>query len=233
MEGQAQGTGVWVCVERGEMQNIFSCMVVGVLPGCVYSIYLCPHTLHCQLPPPLPLLLLQQLPSFTPESPHPQYPDPNDYSQFMAQFSSLTGIVTFSMMLLSRWIFSRFGAGTAALITPVVLLVTGVLFFGCVLAGNALQPVLAVVHMTPLMAAVMVGAAQNIFSKASKYSLFDPFKEMAYIPLDPDTQLKGKAAIDVVCSPLGKSGGSLVQQALILTFGSLAASTPALVWCRC
>jgi hypothetical protein len=39
-------------------------------------------------------------------------------------------------------------------------------------------------------------------------------------------QVKGKAAIDVVCNPLGKSGGALIQQFLILGFGSLAASTP-------
>jgi AAA family ATP:ADP antiporter len=38
--------------------------------------------------------------------------------------------------------------------------------------------------------------------------------------------LQGKAAIDVVCNPLGKSGGSAIQQALIIGFGSLAASTP-------
>lgn len=62
------------------------------------------------------------------------------------------------------------------------------------------------------MAAVLVGAAQNVFSKSAKYSLFDPCKEMAYIPLDQELQLKGKAAIDVVCNPLGKSGGSAIQQ---------------------
>lgn len=39
-------------------------------------------------------------------------------------------------------------------------------------------------------------------------------------------QTKGKAAIDVVCNPLGKSGGSLIQQVMIVAFGSLAASTP-------
>lgn len=39
-------------------------------------------------------------------------------------------------------------------------------------------------------------------------------------------QVKGKAAIDVVCNPLGKSGGALIQQFMILTFGSLASSTP-------
>ena len=36
---------------------------------------------------------------------------------------------------------------------------------------------------TPLMMAVMIGAIQNILSKGAKYSLFDPCKEMAYIPL--------------------------------------------------
>lgn len=102
----------------------------------------------------------------------------------------------------------------------------GVIFFGLVLGSGPLTPWLATLGLTPLMAAVLVGGAQNVFSKSAKYSLFDPCKEMAYIPLDQETQLKGKAAIDVVCNPLGKSGGALIQQAMIVGFGSLAASTP-------
>eukprot|EP00475_Leptophrys_vorax_P003637 TRINITY_DN12139_c0_g1_i1.p1 TRINITY_DN12139_c0_g1~~TRINITY_DN12139_c0_g1_i1.p1 ORF type:complete len:624 (+),score=75.03 TRINITY_DN12139_c0_g1_i1:100-1872(+) len=155
-----------------------------------------------------------------------QFPNPNDYSAFMGDFSSMTGIVTFCMMLLSRVIFRKYGWGTAALITPTVLLLTGVAFFALVLCGGPLTPALASVGMTPLLAAVYVGAAQNIFSKSAKYSLFDPCKEMAYIPLDEETKVKGKAAIDVVCNPLGKSGGALIQQFLIFGFGSLANSTP-------
>lgn len=155
-----------------------------------------------------------------------QFPSPNDYSSFMGDFSSYTGIATFSMMLLSRYIFRKYGWGVAAMITPTVLLVTGVAFFALILCSEPLTPLLSSFGLTPLLAAVYVGALQNIFSKSAKYSLFDPCKEMAYIPLDEDTKVKGKAAIDVVCNPLGKSGGALIQQFLIIGFGSLAASTP-------
>lgn len=54
-----------------------------------------------------------------------QFPNPNDYSAFMGDFSTATGAVTFAMMILSRFIFRRFGWGGAAQITPTVLLVTG------------------------------------------------------------------------------------------------------------
>lgn len=155
-----------------------------------------------------------------------QFPSPNEYSSFMGDFSTATGIATFTMMLLSQWIFDKYGWGAAAKITPTVLLLTGVGFFSLLLFGAPLAPTLAKFGMTPLLAAVYVGAMQNIFSKSAKYSLFDPCKEMAYIPLDEDTKVKGKAAIDVVCNPLGKSGGALIQQFMILTFGSLASSTP-------
>lgn len=66
----------------------------------------------------------------------------------------------------------------------------GVIFFALVLFGAPLDPMLATWGLTPLMAAVLVGAAQNVFSKSSKYSLFDPCKEMAYIPLDQETQVR-------------------------------------------
>lgn len=155
-----------------------------------------------------------------------QFPNPNDYSAFMGDFSSATGTVTLIMMLASRYIFQHFGWGVAALITPVMLLATGVAFFGLILFGAPLEPMLTNIGMTPLYLAVLVGAAQNIFSKSAKYSLFDPCKETAYIPLDDEVRTKGKAAIDVICNPLGKSGGALVQQMLIISLGSLSASVP-------
>lgn len=155
-----------------------------------------------------------------------QYPNPNEYSAFMGNFSTATGMVTFCLMIASSFVFKRLGWGVAAQITPVMLAVTAMLFFGLILFTGPLTPMLASFGLTPLFAAVLVGAAQNVFSKGAKYALFDPCKEMAYIPLEEEVRTKGKAAIDVICNPLGKSGGALIQQFMIIGFGSLAASTP-------
>jgi AAA family ATP:ADP antiporter len=156
-----------------------------------------------------------------------QYPNPNDYQTFMGYFSTITGVATIFMMLfVGGNVIRRFGWKTGALITPVVLLITGVGFFSFVIFRDSLLGFIAMFGTTPLMLAVLFGTAQNIMSKSAKYSLFDPTKEMAYIPLDQESKVKGKAAIDVVGARLGKSGGSLVQQGLIIGFGSLAAITP-------
>jgi AAA family ATP:ADP antiporter len=48
------------------------------------------------------------------------FPNPNDYSAFMGNFSSVTGAVTLVMMLLGRSIFAKFGWRIAALVTPTV-----------------------------------------------------------------------------------------------------------------
>lgn len=156
-----------------------------------------------------------------------QYPNSNDYSTFMGYFSTVTGAVTVLMMLfVGGNVIRRFGWGAAALVTPIVLLITGGIFFSLVIFRGDLSGMIAALGTTPLMLAVVVGMIQNIMSKSCKYSLFDPTKEMAYIPLDQEQKVKGKAAIDVVGARLGKSGGSLIQQGLLVAFGTISAITP-------
>ena len=69
---------------------------------------------------------------------------------------------------------------------------------------------------SPLYAAVLAGAAQNILSKSTKYSLFDSTKEMAYIPLSVELRTKGKAAAEIVGMKLGKSLGAFVQSFIFI-----------------
>lgn len=49
---------------------------------------------------------------------------------------------------------------------------------------------------------------------------------MAYIPLDEESKVKGKAAIDVLGSRIGKSGGSFIQQGLVFIFGNILNAAP-------
>jgi AAA family ATP:ADP antiporter len=152
------------------------------------------------------------------------HPNPREYQDYMANFSFATGATTvFMMLFVANNVIRRYGWMAAALITPVVFLVTGVGFFSFILFEDGLGPVLANWGTTPLAVAVLFGTIQNVASKAAKYSLFDPTKEMAYIPLDQESKVKGKAAIDVVGARLGKAGGALINQVLIGLFKSLRA----------
>ena len=101
----------------------------------------------------------------------------------------------------------------AALLTPLIILITGTLFYIFVLAKDSelMVRIILTLGSAPLFLSVMFGGAQNVLSKATKYSFFDPTKEMSYIPLDEELKSKGKAAADVVGGRVGKSMGALIQ----------------------
>lgn len=155
------------------------------------------------------------------------FQDPSDYNAYMGEviffmgaFATLTGIFT------TTKIVQRFSWTVAALVPPMVVGVSGLIFFNIVLfPKEKLSWLFALFQMSPLMLTVHLGSLQNCVSRSSKYTFFDATKEMAFIPLSSESRLKGKAAIDGVGSRLGKSGGSAIHQALILAFSSVAASS--------
>jgi AAA family ATP:ADP antiporter len=59
------------------------------------------------------------------------------------------------------------------------------------------------------------GGIQNIAAKVVKYTFYDKTTQMAYIPLDPESKVKGKAAVDMLGSRLGKAGSSWLQIILL------------------
>jgi AAA family ATP:ADP antiporter len=153
------------------------------------------------------------------------YPDPNDYNAYMGHITTITGIISFfTSLLVSGQLIRKFGWTAGALITPVIMLFTCFAFFFFFFGRDALTAALAVVGTSPLALVVLFGSMQNCLSRASKFTLFDSTKEMAFIPLSSEDKLKGKAAIDGVGSRLGKSGGSLVHQILLVIFTTISAS---------
>ena len=143
----------------------------------------------------------------------------------------LTGVgvvATVTSIFISGSVIRKFSWTTSALISPIILLVTGVGFFSFLLFQNSDLSLFAITFLgsTPLALCVFFGSLQNCVARASKYTLFDTTKELAFIPLSKECKMKGKAAIDGVGSRVGKSGGSLIHQGLLMVSGTVALSAP-------
>ena len=147
-----------------------------------------------------------------------QYPDPLDYQRFMGNFSSAVGASTCIVIFFGVHVIRLLGWKVGAMATPGIMAALAIPFFGCILAG--------VDSPSLLKTAVIFGTLQSLVSKTAKYALFDPTTQMAYIPLDEESKVKGKAAIDVLGSRIGKSGGSLIQQGLVFIFGNILNAAP-------
>lgn len=156
------------------------------------------------------------------------YPNPSDYNLYTNQVSTWVGIVAaFTSLFISSNALRRCGWTFTALITPMVLLITSIGFFGIFFYQNSLDGAgVLIMGMTPLAMIVLIGAIQNILSRGAKYTVFDATKEMAFVPLSTECKVKGKAAIDGVCNRLGKSGGSVIHQSLLIVFSSFAITAP-------
>jgi ATP:ADP antiporter, AAA family len=147
-----------------------------------------------------------------------QYPNPLDYQRFMGNFSSAVGLCTCLVIFLGVHVIRLLGWRAGALATPATMAVLALPFFSCILMGLD--------SPSRLRVAVLFGTLTSLLSKTAKYALFDPTTQMAYIPLDNESKVKGKAAIDVLGSRLGKSGGSLIQQFLVVGFGTIVQAAP-------
>lgn len=155
------------------------------------------------------------------------YPNPTDFTAYMCNVLVWIGVVATLGAFISGWVMRRFSWTTSALVPPVIFLLTGVAFFACFLfQDSAISTLTLAMGVTPLAVGVFFGSLQNIFARASKYTLFDATKELAFIPLSKESRMKGKAAIDGFGSRLGKSGASVVHQGLIMVFGSISLSAP-------
>ena len=153
--------------------------------------------------------------------------DPNAMLEHMNMITIGIGIFATIGGLLFSLMVTRLGWTFTAILTPFIMTTMAIGFFTFLFFGDLLCSFSATLFgVTPMAMTVYFGSIQNCLSKASKYSVFDASKELAFLPLSAESKLKGKAAIDGLGSGLGKSGSSLVYQCLILIFGSVALSTP-------
>lgn len=162
-----------------------------------------------------------------------QFPDPSGYQAYMGIVQTILGFISlFVAVFVGGNIIRNYGWYTSAKLTPIVLGITSFLFFIVYFifpnyASNHVTlcqwniPIINFKFLiTPLGLLVAFGTIHNIACKTMKYCLFDTTKEMAYIPLDKEAKIKGKAAVDLVGARFGKSGASWTQLALIDFIGA-------------
>ena len=158
------------------------------------------------------------------------YTNKQDYARFMANLQTYTGLASMVAMICGSYILSIISWRSAAILTPIAILITGGIFFIFSIYQVEIVDLLPFLTLAPIVIAVFIGLLQNILGKATKYSFLDATKEMAYIPLDEALKSKGKAAAEVIGGRLGKSGGALVQQFLLMVVpgSSLVSLSPTL-----
>jgi len=153
---------------------------------------------------------------------HELYPTRESYTAYMGAFQGWMGWGTILFMIVGSNILRRVSWMTAAMITPAMMLITGLAFFSFIFFDNAIAGhLVGIMSFPPLVVAATIGMIQVVLTKATKYSLFDATKEMSYIPLDDEMKSKGKAAVDVVGGRFGKSGGGIIQSTFFMLIPTL------------
>jgi AAA family ATP:ADP antiporter len=148
----------------------------------------------------------------------------NQYAEFNSLYIMWTGVAIMFMTIVGNKIMKYQSWFVAAVITPVIIMTTGSMFFILIVFEDHMIPMVDKILLTsPLVLAVSIGAIQNIIVKGTKYSIWDTSREMLYIPLDNELKTKGKAAVDVISSKIGKSSSGLVQSILFTIFPAATA----------
>jgi len=150
------------------------------------------------------------------------FSDLNRYGQFTSGVSIVQGIVSAVVILLGAGIIPRIGWLKAALLTPLIVGITCLLFFSATFANKYVHVQASWFVVLP----VYLGALHFIAIRTCRLAFFEPTKEMAFIPLNRTLKTQGKAAVDVMADRVGKGCGSLLQYTAISWLGSVISFAP-------
>ena len=137
--------------------------------------------------------------------------------------SICTGLLSLFLIFFVASSMSKKSWKVRALFTPLTALTLSVVFYVFFKKMSLLEPLAKSFDKPLLLIFVLFGMGILVFIKSSKYIFFDTSKEQAYIPLDDESRVTGKAAIDAICSRFGKGLSSIMISVLGVIFGGLSA----------
>ncbi len=147
-----------------------------------------------------------------------------EINAYMGHVHSITWILSvFIAFFISGNVLRKFGWTIAALVTPVIWLLTSIGFFSSMaFEGSMLIDSLSMLLNNPTNLVLIMGSLQICLGRSCKYTLFDESKEIAFIPLTKEEQRKCKVVVDGIASRFGKSGASVIYIVLFSLFGGIA-----------
>ena len=195
IEGFAASKGIWRPIKK-----ILSSWYLGLifLLGLSYN---CAHTL-------VDVTWKQQVKAYCQTS--------LEVQRFLGDFTAQMGYGILLGAALNSVLVRRIGWYASALLTPVLLLLTGAVFLGSV----AMRGVESLGIFATLGFSVYFGRWHEVIARSMKHSVFNITREMVYVPLDYQMQVHGKAVADVLGGRVGKMLGALLPGFLLMVHTS-------------
>ncbi|MBX7065946.1 MAG: NTP/NDP exchange transporter [Parachlamydiales bacterium] len=143
-----------------------------------------------------------------------KYPTPAEYCQYMGNLSFWMGVlIAVSAMFITPYLLHKYTWSQTFLMVPILMVAATFAFFSVVCItkyGNFTGAI-------PI--AILLGSFHFCIGRAAKYTLFDAAKELAFIPLNQEGQVKGKLIIDGIGSRLGRGASSFLSILLFALLG--------------
>ncbi|QEK38549.1 Npt1/Npt2 family nucleotide transporter [Candidatus Cytomitobacter primus] len=135
------------------------------------------------------------------------------YASYMGIIYMISGILSILLFYFPKQLMKKASWRTIAMLIPVSLIVLTTVFYIALFNSGIYMHIF---NKSNLRIIAIIGAIYYICNRFLKYALFDPIKEIAYIPLGKEERLKGKAMIDVFGGKLSKATSGYIQALLLM-----------------
>ncbi len=155
------------------------------------------------------------------------YPIKSERTAYIADITMYIGLLaSFIDLFITGTLIRKAGWKITAMLAPIVFFLTGLAFYGLLLSRDGMLAWLAIPSTNIIM---HIASIHLCSARATKLTVMDATKELAYVPLSKEEKRKAKAIIDGIGSRSSKSAGSVIYQLLFLQFLTISASAAYIV----
>ncbi|USO00628.1 MAG: hypothetical protein H6845_02340 [Alphaproteobacteria bacterium] len=138
------------------------------------------------------------------------------YGRDLGMIYMSSGFISILLFYLPSYLIKNMSWRNMGLLVPVSLTCVASIFYFVLFNSSIFQ----INYKFQLSVVSLFGSIYYISNRFLKYSVFDPIKEIAYMPLTQSERLKGKTMIDVFGSKFSKAMSGYVQALFLILMPS-------------